>query len=272
MVHLGWQDRDSYKILLSNWNNSDKSIFALSVNDSQEISDIENWFIEKYSGWKIAQASFTSDKEVLKFNLLEMIVYDLGLKNFTNYEHTLVNLESSNRIIISQSIGNQAKAKDGVKYENNTQSVYLASEIFHKSLIFENNVTPILYAFKKDLEVLSKNNKIFLCIKFRMVLADEFSQEFLNWFQDHFLYSISTIPNLKILTIIQGGLEKLTVIDDDQKCYIATLNIEDIHGATKLFTDHYEIFCAGVINPDTKTVEYKDFKRKLALLTKLENV
>jgi len=271
VVYLGWQDRTRFKSLLSDWNDTNSSIYAISVKDSQEISDIENWFIEEYSGWKTAQASITSDKEILKFSLLEMLVYDLGLKKFSEFERTLDALGNIKKIIIEQSLGNQAKAKDRVQYENNTQNLYLDSDIFQKSLIFENNITTILHAFLSDLKRLSKSNKILFIIKFRMALNYEFCSEFLNWLQDHFFHSTCKIPNIKIVIIMQEGLDNFTTLNDDHKCYIPTLNLEDIHEATKLITKHYEIFCTGVINPDTRTVEYKEFKRKLVLLTKLEN-
>ena len=247
MNDFGWLDRSNYKSQLSNWINTESSIFAISVNDSQELTDIDSWLKEEFSGWKTAQASFANDKEILKFSLLELLVYDLGLKNFYKFKRTLKKLDKNKRINAEQSLGNQAKSKEKVQYDKNVQNLYLESSIFQRSLIYENNITQILHAFISDLEKFSKDNKILILIKCRMDLGDESFSDFLNWLQDRFFYLTCRISNIKIVIFMQDGLGNFYTLNDDQICYLPSLNIEDIRETIELYTAHYKMILCCLI-------------------------
>jgi hypothetical protein len=171
-----------------------------------------------------------------------------------------------NPVKVSQSLGDGVKAKGEVEYENNVQkvNVFVDRNLVQKQYYFEQNIFPLLGAFKKDLEKIAKKKKTLFVIKFQKLGFEDknTSSDFLLWFQEHFLYRISQIENLKVCVVFQGKIDGLTKINEGQKIYLKELNLRDVLDATNGHFANHEEFCNGVIDPDSNSVEYKIFKRK----------
>lgn len=265
MLPLGWQDRKSSKSQLLTWLNASHPMFAVSVNDSQEINDIEEWLRVKFDDGLIGHATFAVDTEILKYALLEMIVFNLGEENFSEFIKETRSTPVLSPVTISQSLGDGARAKDEIDYEKNTQKIdiHLDSNLLQKQYYFEKNIFPLLNIFSKDVQRLAKKNKILFVINFKKIGENkDVGSDFLVWFQEQFLYKMSQIQDLKICVIFQGNIDRLTKINEGQKIHLQKLNLQDILEATKEHIIHHEEFCNGVIDPDNNDVEYRVFKRK----------
>lgn len=266
MLPTGWQDRTIHKRDLSNWLDKTPPIFAISVNDSQEIEDIDEWLRGRFDGGLVTRATFTSDSEILRYDLLQTLAYGLGEENFTEFIKQTKNLPKPSPFAISQSVGEDAKAGHEIEYENISQSasIYLDGKLIQEHYFLERNIFPLLAAFNKDIQRISKKSKVLLVIKFNKFDNGDkdVGSDFFIWFQEQFLNRISAIENIKTCIIFQGNTERLTKINEEQKIHIATMNLQDILEATKEHLVHHEEFCNGMIDPDSNSVEYKVFKRK----------
>jgi hypothetical protein len=195
---------------------------------------------------------------------LEDLVYGLGEKNFNEFLKETQKTPTLSPISISQSVGNDAKAKNEIEYEkiNQKADVRIDGVLLQKQTYFEKNIYPPLNAFIRDIQKLTKKSKILLVIKFKKFELEDVGSEFLDWFQEHFVSRIGQIQNLTVCVIFQGNIDRLTKINDGQKIHLKTLNLQDIIEATKGHLNHHEAFCNGVVDADEKVVEYKTFKRK----------
>lgn len=266
MLPLGWQDRVLHKQNLSKWLDIGAPVFAISVNDSQEIDDIEEWLRGKFEGGFITNAICTSDTEILKYEFLETMVYGLGEDKFKEFIKETQKTPILPPVSVAQSVGNDAKAKNEIEYENIYQNanIFMDSTLLQKQYYFEKNIFPLLVAFTKDVQNLAKKNKTLLIIKFRKIEYEDkdIGSDFLVWLQEQFLSRMIPIKNLRVCIIFQGNINRLTKINDGQKLHLKSLNLQDILEATKEYFGGYEEFCNGVIDPDDNTVEYTVFKRK----------
>jgi hypothetical protein len=266
MLPIGWQDRKAHKKDLSKWLDMSPSIFAISVKDSQEVEDIDEWLKGRFDGGLVTSAIFTSDSEILKYELLEMLAYGLGVDKFVEFMKQTENIPALNPISISQSVGDGAKAKNEIEYENITQkaNIFFDGATLQQRYYFERNIFSILASFCKDIQKIADKNKTLLVIKFNKFGHEDkgTGSDFFIWFQEQFLSRMSQIQNLKVCIVFQGNIDRLTKINDGQKIHIKTLNLQDILEATKEHLAHHEEFCNGVIDPDSNTVEYNVFKRK----------
>jgi hypothetical protein len=266
MLPTGWQDRIIHKRDLSNWLDKTPPVFAISVNDSQEIEDIDEWLKGRFDGGLVARATFTSDSEILRYDLLQTLVYGLGEENFPTFIKQTKNLPKSNPFAISQSVGENAKAGHEIEYENISQnaSIYLDGKLIQEHYFLERNIFPLLTAFSKDIQKVSNKSKVLFVIKFNKFYSGDKNagSDFFIWFQEQFLNRISTLDNIKTCIIFQGNTDRLTRINEENKIQITTMTLQDILDATKEHLAHHEEFCNGMIDPDSNTIEYHVFKRK----------
>ena len=276
MVFQVWQDRNIIKEELTNWLDSKFTSFVLSVQDSHEINDISEWVKIQNNNWLCAQAYFSTDTEILRSNLLEMLVFELGNENCPHYKTIKNNVSFSPNITTSQSFGDNIKAKN-VTFDNNTQINFINNEFVFKSIFYEKQINELLRGFITDLQNMTKQKRILLIIKFLHLGFSEIDSTFVDWFQNHFYYYTSRIRSLKILIIVQGDIDSLSVIDQKYKNKITTLNLTEISTATDgLFLGNRE-FCEGAIDAETEEINYGEFQKKLyaqlkRISKKIENV
>ena len=265
---LIWCDRKNYKEKFTDWLKDKKSI-VIGASDSQEIRDISSWVREKAT-CKIGKAIYDSDVEIQRHILLEALTYDLGYKNkFPNFFELREKIKNNIKpLTITQITGHEIEAREDV-HINGTSQVVNIRDISNLKITpevsREMQANDLLDEFIKDLQSITSTSHILFLIQFGKEGFSKFSTDFKHWFLHIFCPKILLCENVKICVLNQGELNAFANFENAcQEKLTENLGFDDIMEETKNYIENYEAFCCGAIDPDTKSISYNEFKRKLS--------